>query len=134
MTYHLQIVTADGTSFDGEAEKLTVRTTMGDVCILPRHINYATALGMGRATIVVDGKPRHAACVGGMLSVNNGDVKLLPTTFEWQEDIDIERAKQAEATARDKLAEKARLSDLELDIAEAKLKRSLVRQGVAMIK
>ncbi len=131
MTYHLQVVTADGVCYDGEAEKLIVRTTTGDVCILARHINYVTALGMGEAQIVAEGKTRKAACIGGMLSVSNGAVKLLPTTFEWAEDIDAERAKKAEERARERLSRKARLSEMDVAIAEAKLKRALVRQGVA---
>ena len=36
-TFHLQIVTPDGLMFDGDAEKLLVRTTEGDVGIMSGH-------------------------------------------------------------------------------------------------
>ena len=130
-TFHLQIVTPDGLCFDGQAEKLIVRTSTGNVCIMARHINYVTALGMGQASVTVDGEVRRAACIGGMLSVHDGAVKLVASTFEWAEDIDLDRAKHAEEVARGRLAEREKLSDQELALAEAKLKRALVRQSVA---
>lgn len=130
-TFHLQVVTLDGLSFDGEAEKLIVRTITGDVCILPRHINFVSPLGMGEAMIFVDGHERRAACIGGLLSVCDDEVKLAPTTFEWAEDIDKARAKRAEEEAEKILANKNKLSAQNIAIAEAKLKRALVRQSVA---
>ena len=75
-THHLQIVTPDGVYFDGQAKKLVIRTTTGDVCIRARHINYVAALGMGVATLIAEDKTRHAACIGGMLAVHEGEAKL----------------------------------------------------------
>ena len=47
-----------------------------------------TALGMGEARITDEaGQVRRAACIGGMLSVLNGQVRLVATTWEWAEDI-----------------------------------------------
>lgn len=131
--FRLQIVTLDGLSFDGDAEKLVVRTVDGDVCILPGHISYVTALGMGEAKIWADGKTRSAACIGGMLSVSENVVRLAPTTFEWAEDIDRDRAERARKNAEEALRNRAGKSDEELRIAEAKLKRALVRSGVARL-
>lgn len=128
--FHLQIVTPDGLIYDGEAERLSVRTIDGEVGILANHIDYVTALGMGEARLLLDGKTRRAACIGGMLSVSKGEVKLVATTFEWAEDIDKERAERAYQKAKTALDEQ-KLSDTDLKITEAKLKRALVRKGVA---
>ena len=62
-SFYLQIVTPDGSLFDGQAEKLTVRTIDGDVTVLAGHTDYVTALGMGRAKVTVDGVARYAACI-----------------------------------------------------------------------
>ena len=94
-SFPLKIVTPDGLIFDGSAEQIIVRTTSGDVAILARHINYVAPLGMGRAVIIAGGKRRTAACIGGMLSVVDGSVTLVPTTFEWSDKIDLERANAA---------------------------------------
>jgi len=128
-TLSLQIVTPDGSFFDGDAEKLIVRTVGGDVCILARHCDYVTALGMGEAQIFTESGKRSAACIGGMLAVTGGRVRLVPTTFEWADQIDTERASRSEAKARELLAQK--LSKQELELAEARLKRALVRSSVA---
>lgn len=130
MTFHLQVVTPDGLAFEGEAEKLSVRTQDGIIGILPRHIDYVAPLGMGEAVITEpEGRERRAACIGGMVAVHSGKVRLVATTFEWAEDIDMERAKTAEQKARDIIARND-LNERDLKLAEAKLHRALVRQAV----
>ena len=130
MTFQLQIVTPDGLAFEGEVEKLSVRTMEGIIGILPRHIDYVAPLGMGEAVVTEpEGKARRAACIGGMVAVHGGKVRLVATTFEWAENIDLDRAKAAEQKARD-LMSRPELSDRDLKLAEAKLHRALVRQAV----
>ena len=130
MTFRLQIVTPDGLAFEGEAEKLSVRTQDGIIGILPRHIDYVAPLGMGEAVITeAEGKVRRAACIGGMVAVHNGAVRLVATTFEWADQIDLDRAKAAEKKARD-IMSKNNVSERDLKLAEAKLHRALVRQSV----
>ena len=127
-TFHLQIVTPDGGFYDGEAEKLIVRAIGGEVCILPRHAPYVTALGTGVARVDIDGKRRHAACAGGMLAVTKNDVRLEATTFEWAEDIDAERAQRAKARAEELIQKAA--DKREMEQAQARLKRALTRLSV----
>ena len=50
-SFHLQVVTPDGQAFEGQAQRVFCRTITGDVCILPRHCDYMTALGMGEAPV-----------------------------------------------------------------------------------
>ena len=130
MTFSLKIVTPDGLIFDGQAEKLIVRTTTGDVCLLARHINAVFPLGMGQAIVEADGKRRTAACIGGMLSVVDGAATLVPTTFEWSDQIDEDRAEKSQQRAEGVLGKKD-ASDAEIQLAEAKLKRALIRKSVA---
>ena len=127
--FHLKIVTPDGLIYDGQAEELLVRTINGDVGILARHMNYVAPLGMGQAVIVSGGQRRTAACIGGMVSVSKGEVTLVPTTFEWADEIDAERAQRARQEAEERLRALDR-SDEQFRIAEAKLKRALTRLHV----
>ena len=129
-TFSLKIVTPDGIQFDGQAEELIVRTTSGDTGIMAGHINYVAPLGMGQATVVVDGQKRYAACIGGMVSVVNGNVTLVPTTFEWADRIDVERALSSKNRAESILADKAS-SNTDIALAKARLMRALVRTSVA---
>ena len=127
--FPLKIVTPDGLQFDGQAQELVVRTTSGDVGILAGHADYVAPLGMGRATVTVDGTKRYAACIGGMVSVVGGVVTLVPTTFEWAEDIDVARAIAAEDRAKTILEHK-NSSDTDIRLAKARLMRALVRKSV----
>lgn len=128
--FPLKIVTPDGVQFDGTAQQLNVRTTSGDVAILARHINYVAPLGMGEASVLVDGEKRYAACIGGMVSMVDGVVTLVPTTFEWSDKIDVDRVLRSIQKA-EKVLEKKDSSDLEISLAEARLKRALIRKSVA---
>jgi len=132
-SFPLKIVTPYGLQFDGEAEELIVRTTTGDMGILAGHISCVAPLGMGRATIITEGKKRYAACIGGMVSVVDGHVTLVPTTFEWADEIDVERAVISENKAKEVLKEKSS-TDTDIRLAEARLKRALVRKSVAQMK
>ena len=126
-TFHLQIVTPDRMVYDGEAQSVILRTVNGDICILANHIDYAAPLGIGEAKVIfADGKERGAACNGGLLSVENNEVRVIATTFEWAEDIDIERAKRAQQAAEEQL-QKLNRQDVDYAVAEAKLKRALAR-------
>ena len=127
--FPLKIVTPDGLEFDGIAESLTVRTVTGDMGIMAKHVDCVVPLGMGEATVVIDGQRRRAACIGGMVSVINGSVNLVPTTFEWADEIDVARAEASEKRAQAILASKS-ATDTEIKLAKARMKRALVRMNV----
>lgn len=130
-TFHLQIVTVDGLAYEGNVQRVTIRSIHGDLAILARHINYCTAVGMGTARVLMeDGTERTAACIGGMLSMMANECRLLPTTWEWSEDIDVPRAQAAKARAEEMLSS-GNLSEEARILLEARLARALVRIGSA---
>ena len=131
--FDLKIVTPDGLEYDGQAEELIVRTTSGDIGILAGHTDCVAPLGMGRATVIIGGEKRYAACIGGMLSVVGGKVTLVPTTFEWADEIDAERVEASYQRAQKILGSKD-ASNTELKLAQARLHRALVRRSVASNK
>lgn len=128
--FHLKIVTPYGPCFDSEATYLQVRTVDGDVGIMADHADMVTALGMGRAIVDTENGRREAACIGGLMSVTKDLVSLVATTFEWAEDIDVSRADTSYEKAQKILGDK-NATDLELKLAQARLKRALVRKSVA---
>ena len=131
--FGLKIVTPDGMIFDGQADKVEVRTTGGDICILARHMDYVSPLGMGMAFVEFRGKRRAAACIGGMIRVKDGDVTLVPTTFEWSHKIDLERAETAYKKA-EAILKSGGVSDVEIALAKARLERAQIRKMVGSYK
>ena len=127
--FHLEIVTPDGSVFDGMAESLLVRTTSGDVEILASHADYLATVATGRTRIIVDGEEKFASSQGGFLSVSGGEVRLVSTTFEFAEDIDVARAEAAKERAENAI--EAAKSDRDVQLAKAKLARAMNRINVA---
>ena len=83
---HLTVVTPEGLFFDEDAQKVIVRTTGGDVCILPNHIDYAASLGDGEARITREnGDVKRAFVSGGMLHVSSNVVQVISNHFDWKE-------------------------------------------------
>lgn len=128
-TFHLKVLTVDRVFFDGEVERVVVRTTQGDVGILPRHVKYLAALGIGGLTIMADGTSRVAAVADGFVDVSAEGTVILARTCEWADEIDINRAREAEAQAKAKLQQQ--LSEHEQDIASIKLKKAVNRIRIA---
>ncbi len=128
-TFHLKVLTVDRVFFEGDVERIVVRTTQGDVGILPNHVKYLAALGIGGLTIIADGKSRTAAVAGGFVDVSKEQTVILARTCEWADEIDISRAESAEERAKAKLQQK--LSEHEQDIASIKLRKAINRIRVA---
>ena len=128
-SFRLQIVTPDGSLFDGEAEALRLRTTEGYVSIRARHADYIAALDIGEVTVTQNGVARNAACGGGFLSVEKGAVRLVATSFEYADAIDTQRAELAKQRAQERLAAAKEAGEIEL--AKVKLARALNRLKVA---
>ena len=130
--FHLQIVTPDGIVFDGNAESLLVRSEMGDVEIMAGHADLFSSLGIGRARIKTGDGIKIGSAQGGFISVSGGKVRLVCTTFEFKEGIDLSRAKAARDIAEARLKEAK--TDKEIALAKAKLARALNRINVAELK
>lgn len=130
--FHLEIVTPDGLAYEGMIESLLVNTSEGTVEFLAGHIDYVTALGIGKVRIKENGKDRFASVSGGFVTVSQSEVKLVAITFEFAENIDIDRAKLAKQRAADVIATSK--DSKAVEIAKLKLQRALSRIKVYELK
>lgn len=128
-TFPLSIVTPDCLLFQGEAERLLVRTREGDMEILPGHTDLVAVLGTGRAALTAGGQTRYAAASGGFLTVTGDTVRLVCTTFEFADTIDRTRAQAARERAEEAL--RVAKDSAAIDLAKAKLSRALSRLSVS---
>ena len=127
-TFNLKIFSPYGVHFEGAAEAITLRTVTGDVSIWPNHSNTVTALDVGRCTVVIGGEKRVGVCNRGLLNVTKNDVQVLAATFEWKEDIDLERAQQQLERRKKELADAK--DEKSIARAKARVKRELMRVQV----
>lgn len=130
-SFKLTIVTPEKNFFEGDVERVIVRTTEGDVGILAHHVNYVAALTIGPLQIITeDGKGSKIAAIdGGFITVSKEETVIIAKTCEWAEEIDVVRANAAKQRAEDKIH--SNLSDKELHHAQIKLKRALNRISIA---
>ena len=130
--FPLTIATPDGVVFDGVAESILIRCATGDIEILAGHTDLFASLGIGRVRIKANGTTRMAAASGGFVSVTDGTTRVIATTFEFSDEIDIERAERARENAENAIRNAK--NDAELEKAKMKLMRAVTRIQVSGVK
>ena len=100
---HLQIVTPERMLLDKFVTRVTIPETDGYITVLPGHAALVAELGDGDLSYEEDGRTHHVALTGGFLQLRDNVVKLLANSALLPEEIDIERAKEAEKRAAQRL-------------------------------
>ncbi|KPV51589.1 ATP synthase F0F1 subunit epsilon [Kouleothrix aurantiaca] len=132
MPIHLEIVTAERVVLSEEVDQVNAPTKDGRVGILPRHAPLLTILDVGELDIIKDGQTTPFAVSGGFMEVLPNRVTILADTAERADEIDESRAEAARRSAEERIAQ--RQSDQDLALAEAELRRALIRLKVAQLK
>jgi F-type H+-transporting ATPase subunit epsilon len=134
----LEVVTPYRTVLIEDVESVTLPGIEGELGILPEHIPLLTTLDTGIMSYQnSSGNTQAIAVHWGYAQVEGNSVRVLAELAETADEIDIERAKDAEKKAKDiLLSETSSTIDWEKeqsrqDKYESKLKRSIVRQKVA---
>ena len=83
-TFALKISTPEGDCFSGNAVKLSVRGTEGDLAIMAGHVPFVTAVVPCTCKIdLEDESVRLAQIDGGLLTVSKNTAVLLCGSFHW---------------------------------------------------
>jgi F-type H+-transporting ATPase subunit epsilon len=129
---HLRIVTPDRTIVDRKVARVSFQGIDGSYGILPNHAPLMTAISAaGTAKITeLDGKVVELFVSDGFAQIQNNVLTLVCEAGEFANEIDLERVKEAERKAREKLSGLDRLS-AEFIKAEASLRKALAREMVA---
>ena len=129
----VKIVSPDGELFSGEAKSILVTTAGGEVQIYAGHADLLAPLATGRAKLTLtDGSSRWAAISGGFIIVSKEETKVVATTFEFADEIDVNRANLAKQKAEEAL--KNATEAKEIEVAKSKLLRAVSRINVSMGK
>ncbi len=129
---HVDIVTVEGRTFQGEADFVRVPGAEGELGILPRHIPLLTPIKVGEILVRNDGKDDFYFVAGGFLEVRPDQVTVLADAAEHAEAIDEARAGEARQRAQRMLEQP--LSGLDQAQASAALARAEARLRIAEIR
>ena len=135
---NLEVVTPHRTVLVEDVESVTLPGIEGELGILPEHIPLLTTLDTGIMSYKSSsGKTQAIAVHWGYAQVEGNSVRVLAELAETADEIDIERAKDAEKKAKDILISGAPTTssweeeENRQNKYESKLKRSIIRQKVA---
>jgi F-type H+-transporting ATPase subunit epsilon len=122
-TIHVDIVSAEGELFSGEAALVIAPGTLGELGIHPRHAPLLTTLKPGYVRIQADGHEEQIFYVGGgALEVQPNRVTVLADTAVRAKDLDEAEAQQAKQRAEELV--RTRTDKRELAEAHAELLRA----------
>ncbi|HME39960.1 MAG TPA: F0F1 ATP synthase subunit epsilon [Steroidobacteraceae bacterium] len=115
-TIHVDIVSAEGQIFSGEATMVFVPGSQGELGIAPRHAPLLTTLKAGEVRVQTEGKEEQSFYVGGgSLEIQPNLVTVLADTAARARDLDEAAALAAKQRAEDAVRERTD----KIDIAEA---------------
>ncbi|WP_088104379.1 F0F1 ATP synthase subunit epsilon [Halalkalibacter urbisdiaboli] len=129
-TFRVNVVTPDGKVYDGDVEMVSVRTVEGELGILPKHIPLVAPLTVGAVRLKKGSTVEKVAVSGGFVEVRPDQVTILAEAAELPSDIDVDRAKQAQERAEQRI-NSAKQDDIDFKRAELALKRATNRLDVA---
>ena len=136
-TLHVDVVSAEGSIFSGEAKFVALPGESGELGILPRHTPLITRIKPGAVRIeranpdgTSSGEEEFVFVAGGILEVQPGTVTVLADTAIRGKDLDEAKADEAKRIAED--AMKNAKSDI--DFAKAQSEFAAMAAQIAALR
>ena len=86
-TFALTISSPDGDLYRGEATKLILRGTEGELAVMAGHVPFVTAVRKGRCVLeTADGMRRTGLIESGLLTVDREKTTVLTSAVHWNDD------------------------------------------------
>lgn len=132
-TTRLDVVSPDKVVYSEDVRMVIVRSTGGELGILPKHAPLVAGLEPHAMRIKFEGgrDDQLIACAGGFMEVTPEKVTVLATAAEEPIDIDVNRAQRAMERAKERLAQLHSNPEVRESIdekrAELALKRAAAR-------
>ena len=125
-TIHVDIVSAEGQIFSGDASMVFVPASEGEIGIAPRHAPLLTNLKAGEVRVQIQGQEEQSFYVGGgALEIQPHLVTVLADTAARAHDLDEAAALAAKQRAQEAMADKS--GSISLAEAQAELARAMAQ-------
>ena len=128
-TFKIKVVTYEEKVLEQEAEFVLVRTTEGDMGILPNHSPFIAGLSTGEMKIRLNGKEEKYFVSEGLLEISNNVVTIIATEAVPADQLDVERAKKEVEELKAKLAKMQ--EDKDILLTQKNLQKALMKVQVA---
>ncbi|HMN77243.1 MAG TPA: F0F1 ATP synthase subunit epsilon [Burkholderiaceae bacterium] len=131
-TLHVDVVSAEGSIFAGEAKFVALPGEEGELGILPRHTPLITRIKPGAVRIerADNGEEEFVFVAGGILEVQPGSVTVLADTAIRGRDLDEAAANEA----RKRAEEDIRNAKNEIDLAKAQGEFAAMAAQIAALR
>ena len=130
MALHVEIVSAEGAIYSGEAKMVFAPARMGEIGIAPRHAPLLTDLKPGSVRVEgEDGEERFFYVTGGVLEVQPHLVTVLADSALHADQLDEDAALAARERAKEAL--EGRHGEIDLAQAQAELVEAEARYRAA---
>ena len=126
--FTLRVVTPERIFYEGTAQMVEFNTTEGQIGVYPGHIPLTVIVSPGVLRIHEAEGERDAALHAGFAEILPDGISILAEVVEWPDEIDLERAEEAEERAKERISKR----DANTDLARAQtaLQRAMARINV----
>ena len=140
LLFNCRVLTPQRGVFHGPVQRVYLQGVAGDLELLPRHEPILTPLKVGAMVLTLPTEMGHApqevlAVHGGFLDMNGREAVVYASSAEKAGEIDLERAKEAQRRARERLDKvtlhKDDATPVDIDRAHLALMRAMLRMQVA---
>lgn len=126
-TVKLEIVTPDRKVLSEDVEYVGAPGALGEFGILPNHVPFLSALGIGNLYYKLGGKTYYVFVAGGFAEVSHNKCTVLAEVAEMAHEIDADRAQKAVERAEQRAQQTK--DKLEFARNQAALRRAIARMS-----
>lgn len=128
-TFKIKVVTYEELVLQQEADFVLVRTTEGDMGILPNHAPFIAELSTGEMKIRLGNKEEKYFVSEGLIEISNNVVTIIASEAIPADQLDVERARKEVERLKAKL-DKVK-EDKDILLTERNLQKALMKVQVA---
>lgn len=128
---YLEVVTPDKVMVSQEVEMVVAPGSLGEFGVLVGHVPFLTGILPGELRYSMGEKTEYLALGKGFAEISEDRVSVLVDSAENARDIDVGRAQNAKNRAEDRLTRDRAAEVVDLQRAEASLKRATIRLKVS---
>lgn len=134
-TFHVSIITPDGTVYNDKTTMLIVTTGTGEMGLMADHLPLIASLTIGELTVKHADTGDHDTFVavnGGYVKFDGQHAEVIADSAELQKNIDVKRAQNAKARAEKSIQHAREINDPdELSRGQVHLARAINRLRVS---